>query len=147
LIDAETPMTLKNLTEFSRVPVESTEPRYRLPLEQTARELACQAPRCEFILLGSIGTKRYAEVLLPFFGERLRFPSEFVGRGDMSRGGLMLRCVAEGRELTYISVSGAVRRGQRPPRLQPRRSTRPKAAKGGPEEPEVQEHRSRYFKL
>ena len=35
----------------------------------------------------------------------------------MSRGGLMLRCVSEARELTYVPVHGAVRHGQRPPRL------------------------------
>ena len=45
------------------------------------------------------------------------FPSEFVGRGDMSRGGLLLRSAREGRELEYIPVAGAVRRGKRPPKL------------------------------
>ncbi len=39
------------------------------------------------------------------FGERLHFPSDFVGRGDMSRGGLMLRCVAPGPSSTYTVVS------------------------------------------
>ena len=49
---------------------------------------------------------------LETFGSWLTFPSEFVGRGDMSRGGLMLRCVDEGRELAYIPVVGAVRNGK-----------------------------------
>jgi hypothetical protein len=57
------------------------------------------------------------------FDGRLLFPAEFVGRGDMSRGGLMLRCVDERAELTYVPVRGAVRRGMRPPKLPPRRST------------------------
>jgi len=53
------------------------------------------------------------------FGDRLRFPEEFVGRGDMSRGGLLLRSVRDARELTYLPVAGATRRGARPPRLVP----------------------------
>jgi hypothetical protein len=51
------------------------------------------------------------------FGPRLHFPADFVGRGDMSRGGLMLRCVTEGRELEYAPILGATRRGARPPKL------------------------------
>jgi hypothetical protein len=57
------------------------------------------------------------DVLLEALGDRLLFPSEFVGRGDMSRGGLMLRCVRENRELEYAPVAGATRHGKRPPRL------------------------------
>jgi hypothetical protein len=52
------------------------------------------------------------------FGERLVFPVEFVGRGDMSRGGLLLRCARDGRELEYQPVVGAIRRGKRPPKLE-----------------------------
>ena len=55
------------------------------------------------------------------FGDRLRFPVDFVGRGDMSRGGLMLRCAVDRRELPYIAVAGAIVNGKRPPKLAPRR--------------------------
>lgn len=55
--------------------------------------------------------------LLDCFGDRLVFPEDFVGRGDMSRGGLMLRCAREGRELAYVPARGAVRHGPRPPKL------------------------------
>jgi hypothetical protein len=71
------------------------------------------------VLLGSIATGKYADILMEAMGERLVFPREFVGRGDMSRGGLLLRQVREGRELEYIPVAGAVRHGQRPPKLAP----------------------------
>ncbi|HEU4438341.1 MAG TPA: hypothetical protein VFT36_03785, partial [Methylomirabilota bacterium] len=60
---------------------------------------------------------KYVGVLLEVFGERLTFPAAFVGRGDMSRGGLLLRCVRAGRELQYVPVAGAVRHGPRPARL------------------------------
>ena len=69
------------------------------------------------MLLGSIASGKYVDVLGKVFGERLVFPADFVGRGDMSRGGLMLRCAARGRELAYAPVLTAVRRGPRPPRL------------------------------
>jgi hypothetical protein len=75
---------------------------------------------CDVVLLGSIASGKYVEVLLPIFGERLLFPASFVGRGDMSRGGLMLRCVDSGLELDYGPIAGAVRQGKRPPRLAPK---------------------------
>ena len=68
-------------------------------------------------LLGSVASGKYLELLADAFGPRLRFPSAFVGRGDMSRGGLLLRCVVDRKELAYVPLDGAVRRGRRPPRL------------------------------
>ena len=73
----------------------------------------------EVVLLGSIATGKYIDPLLAVLGERLRFPADFVGRGDMSRGGLLLRCARTGTELTYVGVRDIVRRGPRPPRLPP----------------------------
>ncbi len=69
------------------------------------------------VLLGSIATDRYCAPLLEALGDRLHFPAEFVGRGDNSRGGLMLRAARSGAELDYIPVAGARRKGPRPPRL------------------------------
>ncbi len=94
-------------------------PEYRLPLERDARLLfEHMGSESEVVLLGSVATPKYVEPLLEIFGERLMFPQEFVGRGDMSRGGLMLRYAAEKRELTYVPVAGAVRHGTRPPKLE-----------------------------
>jgi len=76
-------------------------------------------PESEIVLLGSVASDKYVDPLLGVFGERLVFPPSFVGRGDMSRGGLLLRCVRSGEELTYVPVKGAVRHGPRPPRLPP----------------------------
>jgi len=69
------------------------------------------------VLLGSIATGKYVDTLIDVFGGRLLFPASFVGRGDMSRGGLMLRAARSGNELDYAMVAGAVRRGTRPPKL------------------------------
>jgi hypothetical protein len=81
-------------------------------------------PDGEVVLLGSVATGKYVDVLLEHFGQRHCFPADFVGRGDMSRGGLLLRCAVDRSELTYISVAGAVRKGKRPPKLEPRRYTK-----------------------
>jgi hypothetical protein len=90
---------------------------YRRPLEQSARALRREAGQCDVVLLGSIASPKYVDVLLDIFGDRLHFPLDFVGRGDMSRGGLLLRHAAAGIELPYGAVAGAVRHGRRPPKL------------------------------
>ncbi len=97
---------------------------YRRPLEQSARALHESLGDVPVVLLGSIASPKYVDVLLGIFGERLCFPVDFVGRGDMSRGGLLLRHVAAGTELEYATVAGAVRRGRRPPKLTPLRTQR-----------------------
>jgi hypothetical protein len=108
------------LRRFAAVPISTTERRYRTPLLRDLRWLAAQAPAADIVLLGSIATDKYVEPLHAAFGDRVLLPAEFAGRGDMSRGGLLLRCVEEGRELTYVPVAGAVRHGPRPQRLEPR---------------------------
>jgi len=125
LVDAITRIGLKDLREFAEGDVDLKDSRYRKPLERDVRRLAKNlTPKCEVILLGSIASKKYVEVLLGHLGSQLRFPGDFVGRGDMSRGGLLLRCAADRQELNYISVQGAVLHGVRPPKLEPRRYPR-----------------------
>ena len=115
-------VTLEAMRTFAQGNVDPDNPGYRRPLERSARVLVQEiGPGCEVVLLGSIASRKYVDVLLDIFGDRLRFPVEFVGRGDMSRGGLMLRCADSGDELEYIPIEGAVRRGRRPPKLIPRR--------------------------
>jgi hypothetical protein len=122
LVPALSPVTLSDLREFAEVDIEEGDPRYRKPLERDLRRLVRRlSPRCEVVLLGSVATGKYLSVLLDILPERLRFPAEFVGRGDMSRGGLLLRCAVDGTELAYIPVQGAARKGKRPPKLEPRR--------------------------
>lgn len=117
---AETVVTPDAIRAFARVDIASNDPRYRKPLVASARALDDEVgPDCDVVLLGSIASAKYVDVLTEVFGERLRFPHEFVGRGDMSRGGLLLRSVQAGQELTYVPVAGAVRHGPRPPKLEP----------------------------
>ena len=117
---AETPITIRALQLFAGVDIAANDPRYRKPLLASARalddEIGCE---CDVVLLGSIASAKYVDVLTGVFGDRLLFPIDFVGRGDMSRGGLLLRAVRSGEELPYVPVTGAVRHGPRPPRLPP----------------------------
>jgi hypothetical protein len=118
LVSPDQLVTLEDLREMAMGRVDASDSGYRIPLESDAR-LLCEhmGSHCEVVLLGSIATPKYTEPLLSVFGERLMFPGEFVGRGDMSRGGLLLRCVREQTELAYVPVLGASLRGARPSRL------------------------------
>ena len=125
LVPPERRVTLEDLQQFSRVDIATGDDRYLTPLRRDTTALSTSLPSdARVVLLGSIATGKYADVLLTVFGERLVFPIDFVGRGDMSRGGLLLRSAQDGKELEYAPVQGAQRRGSRPPRLEPLRRTR-----------------------
>jgi hypothetical protein len=119
-------VTVDDLRAMGQGDIDADDPNYREPLERDIERVADSLGRHgRVILLGSIASGKYCDILLRFLGSRLLFPQEFVGRGDMSRGGLMLRCVEAQQELTYVPIEGAIRRGTRPPRLE-RRSWKPR---------------------
>ncbi|HEY9504862.1 MAG TPA: hypothetical protein VIQ27_02720 [Gemmatimonadales bacterium] len=109
LVAADVPVSRAELREFGVVDIQPDDPRYRAPLARDVARLA-EHPGLELVLLGSVATGKYIDVLLDVVGERLLFPTDFVGRGDMSRGALLLRSAREGRELAYESVAGALAR-------------------------------------
>jgi hypothetical protein len=115
LLSPDTEISPAELREMGEVPVDIEDLRYRVPFERDVRALV--AAQGEVVLLGSIATGKYADVLLDALGDRLLFPREFVGRGDMSRGGLLLRAARARVELEYQPLRGAIRHGKRPPRL------------------------------
>jgi hypothetical protein len=118
LLTPETVIGVDDLIEMSSVPIDPGNPRYRDPLCRDVEELARLLPTgSQIVLLGSVASGKYVDPLLEVFGADLLFPQLFVGRGDMSRGALMLRCVQAGAELQYVSVESAIRRGPRPPKL------------------------------
>jgi hypothetical protein len=122
LLSADEPLTAEDLRAFGTVPIDLADARYRDPLVRDTQEIAAALPvDASVVLLGSIASGKYVDVLSDVLGDRLRFPAEFVGRGDMSRGGLLLRCVDAGTELDYVPLAGTPRRGSRPPRLEPRK--------------------------
>jgi len=118
LVAPETPIAARDIREFARVDIDVANRRYTQPLAEAAAALRARLPGgAEVVLLGSIATPKYVDLLLAEFGRSLLFPSEFVGRGDMSRGGLLLRAARAGGELHYRPVDGAQRRGARAARL------------------------------
>ncbi|HUF24456.1 MAG TPA: hypothetical protein VMN81_10040 [Vicinamibacterales bacterium] len=120
LVEAETAITADAIRGFAGIDISASNAAYREPLERTARGIVEEGGGdMEVVLLGSIASGKYVDVLGPIFGERLVFPPAFVGRGDMSRGGLMLRAARSGEQLEYVPVAGAVRHGARPPKLDP----------------------------
>jgi len=122
LVVPELKVTLADLRAMARGAIDLADAAYRTALARDAEQLAGQLGRgAEVVLLGSIATDKYAEILLGAFGRRLKFPECFVGRGDMSRGGLLLRAVRQNEELAYRPLIGAIRRGKRPARLAPQR--------------------------
>jgi hypothetical protein len=94
--------------QLQRTPVDPRRRAYRKPLEDAAEALAARLGRMGgdacVILLGSIATGKYIDLLWPVFQERLLYPRCFTGTGDMRRGALMLRAVTCGQELEYSPV-------------------------------------------
>ena len=114
-------VTLDDLANLAKTDIDHSVDEFRKPLQEDAKALAqALGSHGEPVLLGSIATPKYVDVLLSAFPQELLFPAEFIGRGDMSRGGLLLRSLDAQRELAYVPVRGAVRRGARPPKLPPR---------------------------
>ena len=113
--------------KFAATDVSADDPSYRVPLDRDAAALASRlSADATVVLLGSVATGKYVDVLAPWFGDQLHFPVPFIGRGDMSRGGLLLRSVAAGKQLDYEPLRTGVRlRGARPPKLESRPESGP----------------------
>ncbi len=118
LMPAAARVGIEHMRAFADVDVHHSNASYVGPLVRDLRRLAVMSPvDTQFVLLGSVASAKYLDPLQEVLRDQLFFPAEFVGRGDMSRGGLMLRCARERRELEYIPVAGATLHGKRPPRL------------------------------
>jgi hypothetical protein len=124
LVPVETLVSAEELDSFSKDLIDAQNRSYSDPLVGTALAIsAATSGDCPIVLLGSVASGKYTHHLLPIFGELLQFPLEFVGRGDMSRGGLLLRHAAANQMLNHVPVAGALLKGKRPPKLIPIRTT------------------------
>jgi hypothetical protein len=98
-------VTLERLRGWSKVAIHEHNPHFTAPLQRHASALLDVEPAStRFVLLGSVASAKYVAPLLEVFGERLLYPVEFLGRGDMSRGSLLLAAVRDQRELEYARV-------------------------------------------
>jgi hypothetical protein len=96
----------EDLVAMAGVKIHHENEEYRAPLVRDAEKLAAELSEDdEVVLLGSIATPKYLEPLLGVLGGRLMVPAEFIGRGDMSRGALMLRAVREMKQLEYVAAT------------------------------------------
>jgi hypothetical protein len=118
LLSAVARVGVEHMLAFADVDIHHANERYAQPLVRDLSRLALMSSLdTQFVLLGSVASAKYLRPLQAVVREQLFFPAEFIGRGDMSRGGLLLRCAREHRELEYIPVAGATLHGKRPPRL------------------------------
>ncbi len=121
LLPPDTPVGITVIQEFAAVDIADGGDRFSAPLRRDVETLLGRADATtRFVLLGSIATGKYVDVLAPALGPRLHYPIDFIGRGDMSRGGLLLRSAASGEALNYVPLDAtAPRRGTRPAKLPP----------------------------
>jgi hypothetical protein len=105
LVPPDWTLTPERLEKMRKVDIDSANSAYTKPLRSTALALAKRLDDdAQVVLLGSVATGKYVDVLRPIFGNRLRFPALFAGLGDMSRGGLMLRAARANVELEYTTL-------------------------------------------
>lgn len=105
LVPPDWRITPERMKIMSRTPVDARKRNYRKPLERDALALAERVgDGAQIVLLGSVASGKYVDILWPIFGSRLRFPAAFAGLGDMARGGLMLRAARADKELTYTTL-------------------------------------------
>ena len=118
LLPADVLIRIDDLRQMATVEVDEAVPAFREPLVRDATAIARNlGAEDRVVLLGSVATDKYVGPLLDVFGDRLYFPPTFAGRGDMSRGGLLLRCANAGTPLDCVPLRGAVRHGPKPPKL------------------------------
>ena len=105
LVPPDWPLTQERVKRMKKIDVDVATRSYTKPLKDHAQLLARALEEdAQVVLLGSVATGKYVDVLRPILGDKLRFPKVFAGLGDMSRGGLMLRAAREGRELQYTTL-------------------------------------------
>jgi len=119
LLPVETVVTLQDLKHLGEFDIDLKEARYVSTLKRDAEKVLEKLGATDSaILLGSIATAKYLHPLTSVFGARLLFPASFAGRGDLSRGGLLLRSARSGDELSYVQAeSSSTHHGPRPAKL------------------------------
>lgn len=110
LLSPEERVDLERLRGWSGIEVDADNPDFTEPLIEHAEALVrAVGGACRFVLLGSVATDKYLRPLEKVFGDWLLFPSDFAGKGDMSRGSMMLKAARDGRELGYVPTEGATK--------------------------------------
>lgn len=105
LVPPDWALNEERMKRMKKIDVDVASRSYTKPLKDHAKQLASMLqPDAQVVLLGSVATGKYVDVLEPILGPWLRFPKLFAGLGDMARGGLMLRAVRADKELEYTTL-------------------------------------------
>lgn len=105
LVPPHWPLDEERMNRMKKIDVDVGSRSYTKPLREHAAGLASTLDESsQVVLLGSVATGKYVDVLRPILGPWLRFPRVFAGLGDMARGGLLLRAVRANRELEYTTL-------------------------------------------
>jgi hypothetical protein len=105
LVPPDWRITPERLKKMQKIDVDAGNRRYAKPLRDSAHALAARLDATsQVVLLGSVATGKYVDVLRPILGDRLRFPALFACLGEISRVGLMLRAVRANLELEYTTL-------------------------------------------
>jgi hypothetical protein len=114
LLSLDEPVTLERLSRWAAVPIHENNRTFTDPMVEHASDLErAHGATARIVLLGSVASNKYVRPLTRVFGDHLLFPTDFIGRGDMSRGAVMLRAARAKMELAYQPVEGTQRQGPR----------------------------------
>ena len=105
LVPPDWRITSERWEAMRKIDIDVRSRRYRTALEEHARGIHdLLDAKTRVVLLGSIATGKYVDILWPIFGQRLLFPRSFVGLGDMSRGSILLKAARAGQDLEYAGL-------------------------------------------
>lgn len=121
LLDPGLRIGVDHVAAFAEIDADADEPAFVAPLTRDARDLAGLHDG-DFVLLGSVATRKYVEPLSAALGARLRYPVALRSLGDKARGKLLLDRAASGEELEYGALHDGA--GARPSARQRRRPPR-----------------------
>lgn len=104
LVPEDWPLSSDRWRRLRRVPVDPRRPAFRRPLATACDELRQRLSADDrIVFLGGLSAERYLSVLGPALGPHLLIPRDFVSRGQMQRGSLLLRAIRDDEELVYAS--------------------------------------------
>lgn len=105
LVPPDWRLTEERVKRMKKIDINVSLRSYTKPLKDHATLISrVLEDDAQVVLLGSVASGKYVDILQPIFKDRLRFPKHFAGLGDMARGGLMLRAARAGKELEYTTL-------------------------------------------
>ncbi len=104
LLDPDSVLGVADLERFASAAEGST--AGRIAFERAVQSLErAMGPSCDVVLLGSVGSRKYSDVLEPVLGDRLLFPRRLYNEGQIQRGALLLEHAERGEELEYAPLA------------------------------------------